>query len=175
MQFLRACSMEGHVENPGPEDAVVLEASCESFYWAGRIEATGATCFVLDSNRFCIITDSWNKTAKQDARNLAKALWVFLVTVEFGIPTVYKPSEIIRTLRRFFAAYNVLNLQMGIVKKRSRRRCLTEADAIDTRASIRANGARSSSWTASDSGTRLPRACYPRPPLHEHCAILTEI
>jgi hypothetical protein len=30
---------------------------------------------------------------------MAKALWVFLVTGEFGIPTVHKPSETIRTRR----------------------------------------------------------------------------
>jgi len=46
--------------------------------------------------RFRIITDSWNKTDRQDARNMAMVLWVFLVTGEFGIATVYKPSETIR-------------------------------------------------------------------------------
>ena len=28
---------------------------------------------------------------------------------EFGIPTVHKPSETIRTLRRLFASYTLLN------------------------------------------------------------------
>jgi hypothetical protein len=55
---------------------------------ADRVEATGATCYILDPMRFRIITDSWNKTDRQDARNMAKALWVFLVTGKFGIPTV---------------------------------------------------------------------------------------
>lgn len=41
---------------------------------------------------------------------------MFLVTGEFGIPTVYKPSETIRTLRRLFAAYNLLNRQIRMVK-----------------------------------------------------------
>jgi transposase len=81
-----------------------MEASCGSFYWADRVEATGATCYVLDPMRFRIITDSLNKTDRRDARNMAKALWVFLVTGEFGIPTVYRPSETIRTLRRLFAS-----------------------------------------------------------------------
>jgi transposase len=89
VQFPRACPIEEHVENLGSDDAVVLEASCASFYCAGRIEGTGATCFVLDANRFRIITEKWNKIDKQDARNLAKTLWIFLVTGEFGIPTVY--------------------------------------------------------------------------------------
>ncbi|MFW5777434.1 MAG: hypothetical protein ACOCZB_09140, partial [Spirochaetota bacterium] len=57
----------------------------------------------------------WSRTDKQDARNLAKALRVFSVTGEFGIPTVYKPSETIRTLRRLFAAYNLLNRQIRMV------------------------------------------------------------
>ena len=46
----------------GPQDAVVLEASCGSFYWADRVEATDATCCVLNPMQFRIITDSWNKT-----------------------------------------------------------------------------------------------------------------
>jgi transposase len=66
--------------------------------------------------RFRIITDSWNKTDRQDARTMAKALWVFLVTGEFGIPTVYKPSKTIRTLRRLFAGYNLLNRQIRMLK-----------------------------------------------------------
>jgi transposase len=100
-RFLRSCQME---------------ASCGSFYWADRVEATGAICFVLDPMRFRIITDSWNKTDRQDARNMAKALWVFLVTGEFGIPTVYKPSEVIRTPRRLFASYKLLNRQIRMLK-----------------------------------------------------------
>ena len=35
---------------------------------------------------------------------------------EFGIPTVYKPSETIRTLRRLFASYNLLNRQICMLK-----------------------------------------------------------
>jgi transposase len=115
-RFLRSCLMEAYLAELGPEDAVVMEASCGSFYWADRLEATGATCYILDPMRFRIITDSWNKTDRQDARNMAKALWVFLVPDEFGIPTVYKPSETIRRLRRLFAGYNLLNRQIRIVK-----------------------------------------------------------
>lgn len=43
-------------------------------------------------------------------------MWVFLVAGEFGIPTVDKPSETIRTLRRLFTAYNLLNRQIRMVK-----------------------------------------------------------
>ena len=93
-RFLRSCQMEAYLGELGLEDAVVMEASGGSFYWAGhslrsllahatradRVEATGATCYVLDPMRFRIITDSWNKTDRQDARNTAKTLWLFLVT-----------------------------------------------------------------------------------------------
>ena len=116
IRFLRSCSLEDYLSSLGAEDAVILEASCGCFYWADRIEASGATCFVLDPRRFRIITDSWNKTDRQDARNMAKALWVFQVTGEFGIPTVYKPNETIRTLRRLFATYNLLNRQIRMLK-----------------------------------------------------------
>ena len=115
-RFLRSCQMEAYLAELGPEDAVVMEASCGSFYWADRVEATGAACYVLDPMRFRIITDSWNKTDRQDARNMAKALWAFLVTGEFGIPTVYKPSETIRTLRRLFASHTLLNRQIRMLK-----------------------------------------------------------
>ena len=116
VRFRRSCTMGEYVTDLDSKDAVVLEASCGSFYWADRIEATGAKCYVLDPMRFRIITDSWNKTDRQDARNVAKALWVYLVTGEFGIPTVYKPSTTVRTLRRLFATYNLLNRQVAMLK-----------------------------------------------------------
>lgn len=92
-----------------------MEASCGRFYLVDHVEATGATCYILDPMRFRIITDFWNKTDRQDARNMAKALWVLLVTGEFGIPTVYKPSETIRTLRRLFASLRRMNAYLGLV------------------------------------------------------------
>ena len=67
-----------------------------------RLELRGALCYILDPHKFKIIKDSWNKTDKHDARNMAKALWVYLVTGEFGIPAVYKPQVVVWELRRFF-------------------------------------------------------------------------
>ena len=94
VQFIGCCRELGkYVQGLGSSDAVVLEASTGSFWWADQIEARGAKCFVMDPHKFRIIKDSWNKTDKSDARNLAKALWVHVVTGEFGIPTVYKPTE----------------------------------------------------------------------------------
>jgi transposase len=117
VQFEGACRELGkYVEGLGPSDAVVLEASNGSFWWADQIEARGARCYVVDPRKFRIIKDSWNKTDKQDARNLAKALWVHVVTGEFGIPTVYKPAGVIRELRKLFAQYCALNRQITRLK-----------------------------------------------------------
>ncbi len=100
----------------GPEDAVVLEASTGTFFWADLVESRGASCYVLDPYKFKIIRDSWNKTDKQDARNMAKALWVYLVTGEFGILTVYKPEAEVRELRRLFSQYRLMNRQIVMLK-----------------------------------------------------------
>ncbi|MEX2445545.1 MAG: hypothetical protein WD492_18245 [Alkalispirochaeta sp.] len=83
---------------------------------ADSVEATGATCFVLNPMRFGIITDSWKKTERQHALNMGKRLWVFLGTGEFSIPTVYNPRATIRTLRRLFANYYAFNRQICMLK-----------------------------------------------------------
>jgi transposase len=117
VQFEGACREFGkYVEGLGPTDAVVLEASTGCFWWADQIEAKGARCFVVDPRKFRIIKDSWNKTDKHDARNLAKALWVHVVTGEFGIPTVNKPAVVVRELRKLFAQYCLLNRQIATHK-----------------------------------------------------------
>ena len=112
----RCCNFESYVSELGSEDAVILEASTGAFYWADMIEKQGAICFILNPYRFKIIKDSWNKTDKNDARNMVKALWVYLVTGEFGIPTVYKPEVVIRELRRLFTQFNLLNKQNTMLK-----------------------------------------------------------
>jgi hypothetical protein len=38
-RFLRSCQMDKYLSELGPEDAVVMEASCGSFYWAGHSPA----------------------------------------------------------------------------------------------------------------------------------------
>jgi transposase len=47
---------------------------------------------------------------------MAKALWVYQVTGEFGIPTVYKPNAVVRELRRLFSQYCLLNRQLRMLK-----------------------------------------------------------
>ena len=104
IQFRSACyDLRKHIEDLGPEDAVILEASSGAFWWADRIEGRGAACYVLDPNKY-------------DARNMAKALWVHLVTGEFGIPCVYKPSAITRELGKLFSQYELLNRQIRMLK-----------------------------------------------------------
>jgi transposase len=116
-KFIPACiNLKEYIETLGPEDAVVMEASTGTFYWADQVEAKGALCFVLDPYKFKIIKDSWNKTDKRDARNMAKALWVFLITGEFGIPTVYKPDVVCRELRKLFSQYVLLTKQNTMYK-----------------------------------------------------------
>jgi len=117
IQFLSACwDLRKYIEDLGPEDAVILEASSGAFWWADRIEAKGADCYILDPHRFRIIKDSWKKTDKSDARNMVKALWVHLVTGEFGVPSVYKPSGLTRELRKLFSQYELLNRQIRMLK-----------------------------------------------------------
>ena len=117
IQFLSACyDLRKYIEDLGPEDAVILEASSGAFWWADRIEAKGAVCSILDPHKFRIIKDSWKKTDKYDARNMVKALWVYLVTGEFGIPSVYKPSAVTRELRKLFSQYGLLNRQIRMLK-----------------------------------------------------------
>jgi transposase len=69
-----------------------METGAGSFHWADKIEARGIQYFIIDPYRFRVIKDSWNKTDKRDSRNMAKALWVYMVTGGFGLPTMYKPS-----------------------------------------------------------------------------------
>ncbi len=105
-----------YIETLGPEDAVVFETGLGSFYWADKIEEKGALCFIINPYKFRIIKDSWNKTDKQDSRNMAKALWVHMVTGEFGLPVVYKPKREVRELRRLFSVYASLNKHLVMLK-----------------------------------------------------------
>jgi transposase len=117
IKFIQSCGdMNKYIKTLGPEDAVVFETGLGSFYWADKIEETGALCFVLNPFKFRIIKDSWNKTDKNDCRNMAKALWVYIVTGEFGLPTVYKPQKEIRELRRLFSLYENLNKHLVMLK-----------------------------------------------------------
>lgn len=117
IQFVSICpDLKAYIETIGPEDAVILESSTGTFYWADQIEARGALCFILDPYKFKIIKDSWSKTDKKDARNMSKALWVYLVTNEFGVPTVYKPAALIRELRKLFSEYTLLKKQITMHK-----------------------------------------------------------
>jgi transposase len=112
----RCIDLKAYINNLDPEDAVIMEACTGSFYWADLIESRGAVCYVIDPHKFRIIKDSWNKTDKQDCRNMAQALWVYVVTGKYGIPTVYKPEMVIRELRKLFSQYQLLNRQIRVLK-----------------------------------------------------------
>ena len=117
IQFIQSCiDLNHYIRTIGPEDAVVFETGLGSFYWADKIEETGAQCFVINPYRFRIIKDSWNKTDKIDSRNMAKALWVHVITGEFGLPVVHKPSSEVRELRRFFSLHGNLNKHLVMLK-----------------------------------------------------------
>ena len=68
-----------YIKKLGKEDAVIFEASNGTFYWADQIEATGAECYIINPYKFKIIKESWKKTDKIDARNMAQALWVYII------------------------------------------------------------------------------------------------
>ena len=117
IDFTPRCSdLKGYIDNLGSGDAVVMEACSGTFYWADRTEEKGAKCYIIDPHRFRIIKDSWNKTDKRDARNMAEALWVYMVTGKYGIPTVYKPEMMIRELRKLYSQYQLLNRQIRMLK-----------------------------------------------------------
>jgi transposase len=117
INFISSCNdLNGYIQTLGPEDAVVFETGLGSFFWADKIEERGAICFVINPYKFRIIKDSWNKTDKNDSRNMAKALWVHVVTGEFGVPVVHKPSREVRELRRLFSVYESLNKHLVMLK-----------------------------------------------------------
>jgi hypothetical protein len=117
--FIASCaSFSTYIEKLGPEDAVVMEVGMGSFWWADKIESNGASCYVIDPYRFRIIKDSWKKTDKHDSRTMAKALWVQTVSGEFGLPVVWKPTVVIRELRKLFAQYMDLNVHLCMLKNR---------------------------------------------------------
>jgi transposase len=109
-------NLNDYIKSLGPKDAVVMESCIGSFYWADKIESKGSSCAIIDPYRFRIIKDSWNKTDKNDCRNMSKALWVHKVTGEFGLPQVYKPSQPVRELRKLFTQYGNLNKYINKLK-----------------------------------------------------------
>jgi len=77
VKFVPRCTdLAAYISTLTPDDVVVMETGAGTFYWSDRIELQGAQCFILDPRKFRIIKDSWNKTDKNDCRNMAKALWV---------------------------------------------------------------------------------------------------
>ena len=112
LTVLKCVDFKGYVDTLTNRDTVVIESLNNAFYWADRIEERGATCVIVDPQKFSIIRDSWSKTDRKDAGSLSLALWMSACRNEFKLPTVYKPSATIRDLRRLFAEYQMLNEQL---------------------------------------------------------------
>jgi len=112
----RVTEVDGYVAKLGVDDAVVLESSSGTFFWAERIQRQGARCVVIDPYRFRIIRDSWHKTDRRDAATLSLALWMADQTHELVLPEVWQPTPVVRELRRLFAQWMILNTQTRQLK-----------------------------------------------------------
>jgi transposase len=116
-KVIKMClDLKGYIAGLTDEDAVVLESANGTFHWADLMEERGAGVYIVDTRKFKIIKDSWKKTDKQDAQNLAWALWVNLKSDRFGLPLVTKTDYKNRELRRLFAQYRLLNEQVTKLK-----------------------------------------------------------
>ena len=105
-----------YVAGLGAEDAVVLESSSGSFWWAERIQRRGARCVIIDPHRFRIIRDSWHKTDRRDAVALSLALWMSARSGELVLPEVWQPTPEVRELRRLFGQWQLLTTQIRQLK-----------------------------------------------------------
>lgn len=113
IQYIPRCTnFQTYIDSLTEKDSVVIESINNAFHWADQIEKQGASCFIVDSHKFKIIKDSWNKTDKRDAANLSLALWMAEMRNEFKMPTVYKPSAETRELRKFFSHYQMITGQI---------------------------------------------------------------
>jgi transposase len=112
-RIIKQCAdLEVYIRELTEEDAVILESANGTYHWADKMNERGASVYIVDTRKFKIIKDSWKKTDKQDAKNLAWALWVNLKSDTFGLPLVEKPDYRNRELRRLFAQYRLLNEQL---------------------------------------------------------------
>jgi transposase len=117
ISFIRRHEAFGsYVAQLGAEDEVVVEVSAGAMYWAERICRQGARCVVIDTYRFRIIRDSWQKTDRRDASNLSLALWLSCRSGEVRLPEVWQPDPVVRELRRLFGLYELLNKQIRQLK-----------------------------------------------------------
>ncbi len=112
----RCVDLEGYIQGLNEEDAVVMESSNGAFYWADRIEGQGAQAYIVDTRKFKLIKDTWKKTDKEDAKNLAWGLWVHLLSADHQLPLVAKTDYQNRELRRLFVQYRLLNEQVVRLK-----------------------------------------------------------
>jgi transposase len=127
----RHADLKEYIKSLDEHDAVILEAGNGTFHYADLIEKQGAKVYILNPRKFKIIKDSWQKTDKIDARNMAEALWIAIISKKIRLPLVYKPSYQIRELRRMFTQYQFINRHMVSVKNMIQA-CLSDVGIVLT-------------------------------------------
>jgi len=110
--ILRCKDFQKYIDSLTEKDSVVIESINNAFFWADKIEETGASCIIVNPHKFKIIKESWNKTDKRDAASLSIALWMSEIRQEFKLPVVYKPDKKIRDLRKLFSHYQTITTQL---------------------------------------------------------------
>lgn len=99
------------------EDYVVVEASCNAFWFFDKIQAHVKECFVYDSNK---LKKQGNKTDKIDSKLLADKLMYYIFTGKErkAMPTVYVPEKEIRELRSLVNTYMLYRKLSTQIKNR---------------------------------------------------------
>ncbi len=107
----RCTNFQEYIESLTAEDAVTLETGNQSFHLAEEMRKQGAHVIVTDAREFSKRNKSPKKTDKNDARDLAFALYDHFnsKSEKARLHAVYVPSKEMRELRRMFSTWDRLN------------------------------------------------------------------
>lgn len=107
----RCINFQEYIESLTEEDAVTLETGNQSFHLAEEIKKQGVQVIVTDAREFRKKNKSKNKTDKNDARDLAFALYDHYNSKsdKARLHAVFVPSKETRELRRLFSTWDRLN------------------------------------------------------------------
>jgi transposase len=110
-KIARCTNFREYIESLTPDDAVTLETGNQSFHLAIEMMKQGAHVIVTDAREFSKRNKSPKKTDKNDARDLAYALYDHFNSKsdKARLHAVYVPPKEIRELRRLFSAWNGIN------------------------------------------------------------------
>jgi transposase len=100
-----------------PEDFVVVEATCNAFWFFDKIKQYVKECFIYDSNK---LRKQGNKTDKIDSKELANKLmyYIFMDKRNKTMPTVYVPKKEVRELRSLVNTYMLYRKMKTQIKNR---------------------------------------------------------